>query len=187
MADATIKADHRAKRKMLAHIFAQKIVSNLEPVLTDTIAVLVTQVHKHAAEGRPMNMRRYLNYFSIDVFSRFLYSESLRCLEQGNNDSNAETPDGKVYQMPFIKSLHTATVMNTALGREAPLLPVTNKLSWHRAKNQAPTMTESYTTTPPNASSTPPPNMTYSPNSSQTTKTNPSVSLPAKSSPNAPL
>ena len=135
MADTRVKAEHQAKRKMLAHVFAQKTIANLEPVITDTIAILLAQVDRFVSEERHINMRRYLNYFTIDVFSRLLYSESLGCLERGNDMVDAETPDGKVYQVPFIKALHDATIMNTVLGMEAPLLPITRKLlSWHPYK-----------------------------------------------------
>ena len=135
MADARDKKEHQGKRKMLAHVFAQKTIASLEPVISDTIAVLVAQIDKSAVEGSSINMRRYLNYFTIDVFSRILYSESLRCLERGNDIVTAETEDGKTYQVPFIKSLHDATIINTILGMEASLLPVTRKLfSWHPYK-----------------------------------------------------
>jgi cytochrome P450 len=135
MADATVKAEHQAKRKMLAHVFAQKTIANLEPVISDTVGMLVTQVDKCATEGRPINIRRYLNYFTIDVFSRLLYSDSMGCLERGNDMVDAETREGKVYKTPFIKSLHDATVINTVLGMEAPLLPLTKRLfSWHPYK-----------------------------------------------------
>jgi cytochrome P450 len=135
MADATVKAEHQAKRKMLAHVFAQKTIADLEPVISDTVGVLLTQVDKCATEGRPINMRRYLNYFTIDVFSRLLYSDSMGCLERGNDMVDAETPEGEVYKTPFIKSLHDATIINTILGMEAPLLPLTKRLfSWHPYK-----------------------------------------------------
>lgn len=135
MADARDKKEHQGKRKMLAHVFAQKTIANLEPVISDTIAVLVAQIDKSANENTPINMRRYLNYFTIDVFSRLLYSESLQCLERGDDMVTAEREDGKTYQVPFIKSLHDATIMNTVLGMEAPLLSVTRKIfSWHPYK-----------------------------------------------------
>ena len=124
MADARDKAEHQAKRKLLAHVFAQKTIANLEPVISDTIGTVVTQLDRFAAEGEPINMRRYLNYFTIDVFSRLLTSKSLGCLERGNDIVSASTPSGQTYQVPFVKSLHDATHINTILGFEAPLLPV---------------------------------------------------------------
>jgi cytochrome P450 len=135
MADARVKAEHQAKRKMLAHLFAQKTIAGLEPIVTETTAVFVAQIDKHIAMGQKVNMRRYLNYFTIDLFSELLYGHTLSCLERGNDIVDAETPEGKIYKVPFIKTLHNATVINTILGMEAPILPVTKKLlSWHPYK-----------------------------------------------------
>ncbi|KAF2104678.1 cytochrome P450 [Rhizodiscina lignyota] len=132
LADARVKAEHQRKRRMLAHIFAQKTIVSLEPMVRGTITALVEQVDKHAADERPINLRRYMNYFTIDFFSQLVYGESLGCVRRGNDIVTAETKDGKVYQVPFIKSLHEAMIMNTALAIEAPLLPITKKLfKWH--------------------------------------------------------
>lgn len=128
MADARVKSEHQAKRKLLAHVFAQKTIANLEPVIWDTVATLVSQVEKAVAEQSPINMRRYLNYFTIDVFSRLLYGESLGCLERGDDMVDARSEDGRIYKVPFIKSLHDATHINTILGMEAPLLSVTKNI-----------------------------------------------------------
>ena len=128
MADARDKAEHQSKRKMLAHVFAQKTIANLEPVIADTIGTMALQVDRFAVEQKPINLRRYLNYFTIDVFSRILTSESLGCLERGDDTVTASDVSGRTYQVPFIKSLHDATHINTILGFEAPLLPVTKKL-----------------------------------------------------------
>lgn len=129
MADARVKAEHQAKRKLLAHVFAQKTIANLEPIITDTVATLITQVENAVTDGSPINMRRYLNYFTIDVFSRLLYGESLGCLERGDDMVEARSPNTEtIYKVPFIKSLHDATHINTILGMEAPLLPVTLKV-----------------------------------------------------------
>ncbi|EOD50618.1 putative benzoate 4-monooxygenase cytochrome p450 protein [Neofusicoccum parvum UCRNP2] len=73
-------------------------------------------------------MRRYLNYFTIDVFSRLLWGKPQDCLERGNDTVNAETKDGRLYKIHFIKALHEATIINTVLGFEADLLRLTKKL-----------------------------------------------------------
>ncbi|KAJ3949046.1 uncharacterized protein N0V96_000156 [Colletotrichum fioriniae] len=135
MADERIKTEHQRKRKLLAHVFAQKSLSEQEPVIAETIRTLMAQLRKHAQDERPINMRRYFNYFTIDAFSTMLYGRSLNCLERGSDIVNAETPDGKVYQVPFIQSLLDATHINTVLGMEASLLHLTRKLfSWHPYK-----------------------------------------------------
>lgn len=135
MADARVKAEHQAKRKLLAHVFAPKTIANLEPVISATVARLLAQIEKAADSTSSINMRRYLNYFTIDVFSSILYGNSLGCLQRGNDMVDAETKDGKVYTIPFIKSLHDAVHINTVLGMEAPLLPLTKRLfSFHSHK-----------------------------------------------------
>ncbi|KAH9239388.1 hypothetical protein K456DRAFT_32770 [Colletotrichum gloeosporioides 23] len=135
MADERIKTEHQRKRKLLAHVFAQKSLSEQEPVIAETIRILMTQLIIFAYGERPVNMRRYFNYFTIDAFSTMLYGESLNCLKRGSDLVNAETPEGEVYQAPFIQSLQDATHINTVLGMEAGLLPLTKKLfSWHPYK-----------------------------------------------------
>lgn len=117
MADVRVKAEHQAKRKALAHVFAQKTIANLEPVMVDTTAILIAQVDAHIAAGQQINMRRYMNFFTIDLFAELLYGRSLRCLQRGDDIVNAETLEGKVYKAPFIQSLLDATVINTVLGK----------------------------------------------------------------------
>ena len=135
MADVRVKADHQAKRKMLAHVFAQKTIANLEPVIIDTVSILGAQLDKHIADGKSINMRLYMNYFTVDLFAELLYGRSLGCLQRGNDIVDAETPEGKMYKVPFIQSLLDATVLNTVLGMEARLLPLTRKLlAWHPFK-----------------------------------------------------
>jgi cytochrome P450 len=135
MGDTRVKAEHQQKRKMFAHVFAQKTIATLEHVVIDKVSLLVNEIDKKANVGETINIRRYLNYLAIDLISTLLYGQSLGCLERGNDIVNAETRDGKIYKAPVIKSLHDAMVMNTALGYEAPLLPYTKKLlSWHPYK-----------------------------------------------------
>lgn len=128
MADARVKSEHQNKRRMLAHVFAQKTIADLEPVISDVIGVMVAQLNKKVDKAETVNMRRYLNFFTIDVFSRLLFNESLGCLERGNDMVQAAGPDGKVTEVPFVKTLNDATHINTFLGFEAGLLPITRKL-----------------------------------------------------------
>ncbi|KAH6880645.1 cytochrome P450 [Thelonectria olida] len=135
MSDERVKTEHQRKRKLLSHVFAQKSLSELEPVIADTISTLMAQIKLHAQEQRAINMRYYFNYFTIDVFSKMLYSRSLGCLERGDDMVDAQTPEGKVYKVPFIQSLLYATHINTILGMEAGILAFTRKmLSWHPYK-----------------------------------------------------
>jgi cytochrome P450 len=135
MGDTRVKAEHQQKRKMFAHVFAQKTIASLEHVVTDKVAVLVSEIDKKATRNETINIRRYVNYLAIDLISTLLYGQSLGCLERGDDIVDAQRRDGKMYKAPVIKSLHDSMVINTALGYEAPLLPFTKPLlAWHPNK-----------------------------------------------------
>ncbi|KAK2590411.1 hypothetical protein QQS21_011916 [Conoideocrella luteorostrata] len=124
LADTRVKSEHQAKRKLLSHAFAAKSVTALEPVLVETITSLHTVLRSHATSNEEVNLRMVLNYFTIDLFGRILYSARLDCLERGNDMLAAETKGGTFYKAPFIQSLLDATVLNTAFAFEPSWLPL---------------------------------------------------------------
>jgi cytochrome P450 len=128
LADARDKYEHQAKRKMLAHAFAQKTIVGLEPVLVDMLNTFVSAVDAHVASGESMNFRLYFNYFTIDLLGMILFSKRMGCVPRGDDTVDAETPEGVVYKTSFLKSLLNAIVLNTALGMAANYLPITKKL-----------------------------------------------------------
>lgn len=137
LADCRDKPEHQGKRKMLAHVFAAKTVLAYEPLLQETLKVFTTQLDKHAEAGEKLDMRLYLNYFTIDLFGKLLYGAKLDCLSRGDDLLDAETPDGKVYKVPFIQSLLDVTIINTLLAMNPSLLsftkPIANLHSYKKA------------------------------------------------------
>lgn len=132
LADTRDKAEHQSRRKMLAHAFAAKTVVALEPMLQETIAVLRAQLDTHVQSGKTVNMRRYLNYFTIDLFGRILYGTQFGCLERGDDVLVAESKSGVQYKAAFIDSLLDATVLNTALAFQPWLLEyIAPLVKWH--------------------------------------------------------
>ncbi|KAH8805083.1 cytochrome P450 [Xylogone sp. PMI_703] len=126
--DSRDKKQHQAKRKMLAHAFAQKTIVDLEPLLVQTISTFMDTIDTFIVSGKEMNIRLYLNYFTIDLFGRILYSKHIGCLTRGDDLVDAETKDGVIYKTPFIQSLLDVTVLNTVLAMEPWLLPWTKPL-----------------------------------------------------------
>lgn len=123
IADTRNKAEHQAKRKVLAHAFAAKTVISLEPLLVETMKLLMAKMDLHAKNGQQVNMRRLLNYFTIDLFGLLLYSRQLGCLGRGDDMLDAERPDGTIYKVPFIDSLLQVTVVNTLLAFSPSVVP----------------------------------------------------------------
>ncbi|OAQ90109.1 benzoate 4-monooxygenase cytochrome p450 protein [Purpureocillium lilacinum] len=122
LADTRDKAEHQAKRKMMAHTFAAKTVSKFEPVLQEQVGALMAQLDHHIDSGTRANMRRLINYFTIDLFGQVLFGHKLGCLRRGNDNLVAESKAGRLYEAPFIQSLLDVTVINTVLGMVPGLL-----------------------------------------------------------------
>lgn len=128
MGDTRDKAEHQSKRKKFAHVFAQKTILHLERYVTEMVGILNAEVEKRVTSSEPINMRRYLNYFTIDLVSKLLYGKTLGCMPRGSDVVNAETKDGKVYQTSLIDSLHLSMSINTSLGMEPSLLTYTKRI-----------------------------------------------------------
>jgi benzoate 4-monooxygenase len=93
---------------------------------------MMNKIQDHIDTERPINMGRYLNFFTIDVFSTLMFNESWESLSRGDDVVLAETPDGTIYETPFIRTVHDPVILNTALGMEPSLLSWTKPFfSWH--------------------------------------------------------
>lgn len=116
MADTRSKQEHQLKRKRMAHLFSQKSISEIEPLIAERAAALFQCVSDAAKQPRPLNMRRYVNYFTIDVITAVLFGETTGCLERGNDIVNAKTGSGEIYRAPLIQSLHDGMRLAVPIG-----------------------------------------------------------------------
>ncbi|KAL4875192.1 cytochrome P450 [Aspergillus karnatakaensis] len=132
MADTRSKEEHQRKRKTLAHVFALKTIIGLEPVVRKGFEDLVQQMDNYAQRDEKMNLRRFVNYFAIDFMGLVVFGESLGCVQRGNDVVDAKSADGKVYKVPYVKTLHNIHMHTVLTGAEPALLPLANPLlSWH--------------------------------------------------------
>ncbi|KAL2827741.1 cytochrome P450 [Aspergillus cavernicola] len=134
MADTRSKEEHQRKRKMLAHAFAQKTIVGLETLIKTGLVDLVTQMDRYAeSQKEEMNIRRFLNFFAIDFMGLVLFGESLGCVQRGDDIVDARSAQGgKVYKVPYVKTLHNIHMHTVLTGAEPALPPPANSLlSWH--------------------------------------------------------
>ncbi|KAL4947206.1 cytochrome P450 [Aspergillus filifer] len=129
LADARDKAEHQAKRKMLAHISAAKTVVAFGPLLRENLGNLLDVLDRHEAAGQKANMRRLLNYLLVDIFGQLLYGHKLGCLEHGDDLLVAESKDGRTCRAPFIDTLLDVTVINNLLAIFSHAAPTLGKIA----------------------------------------------------------
>ena len=129
MADTRSKAEHQSKRKRMAHLFSQKTVAEMEPVIADRTKALLAAVAAASTEGKSVNMRRYVNYFTIDIITYVLFGGPARCLERGDDLVLAKNPaTGNTYKAPLIDSLHDSARLTVPIGYSPDTMSISRYL-----------------------------------------------------------
>ncbi|KAI7152456.1 hypothetical protein KC349_g8972 [Hortaea werneckii] len=105
------REEHSGRRKAIANAFAAKTVVNMESVIRKAFGQLIKNLDSHvlgpAAEGAPVNLRRWLNYFTLDVISDMGFGQHMGFSEARADQTNAQTVSGKTYFVPdMIDGLH---------------------------------------------------------------------------------
>jgi cytochrome P450 len=125
MADTRSKAEHQSKRKRMAHLFSQKTVSEMQPVIVDRVLALLQATDDAGRETKALNMRRFVNYFTIDVITYIMFGEPAGCLERGDDLVPAKNPKtGRVYKAPLIDALHDSMRVAVPIGYFPTAMPV---------------------------------------------------------------
>ena len=113
----------------MAHLFSQKTISDREAVIIDRVLALLRATDEAAKEGREFNVRRFVNYFTIDVITYIMFGEPARCLERGNDTVPAKNPQtGKVYEAPLIDSLHDSMRVSVPIGYSPGTMAISQAL-----------------------------------------------------------
>ncbi|CAK7235887.1 hypothetical protein SBRCBS47491_009447 [Sporothrix bragantina] len=125
MADTRSKAEHQAKRKRMAHLFSQKTIADMEPVIHDRVLALLRATDQQACDGSVFNVRRFVNYFTIDLITYILFGAPARCLELGHDNVRAKNArTGHIYEAPLIDSLHDSMRVAVPIGYAPDAMPL---------------------------------------------------------------
>ncbi|KAK7417710.1 hypothetical protein QQX98_004366 [Neonectria punicea] len=128
MADTRSKTEHQSKRKRMAHLFSAKNLATMEPVVVDRVTALLIATSHAATKSETMNVRRFVNYFTIDVITYLLFGKSTRCLEKGNDMVPAKSKSCQVYRAPLIDSLHAGMRVSVPIGYAPGVMSVSRAL-----------------------------------------------------------
>lgn len=78
-----VKEDHRRRRKLLSHAFAQSNLLEIEPVIGYTVKQLLRRIEE--AVGRPTDTLALLRMFALDVVGKSSNSFPYVSLHQTSN------------------------------------------------------------------------------------------------------
>lgn len=118
LADVVDKADHARKRKVLSSAYALKNIERWEHKVADKTRRMVAQIDKLCTappEGDAsyadsidvkVDLRAWLNFFSLDAIADIGLSERLGLLDQGHDRVIAQRKDGSTFETNLRECLY---------------------------------------------------------------------------------
>ena len=129
LGDVVDNSEHGRMRKVFSHAFAHKVILSMEDIVAGNAELLARRLDQYADAGRKINIRRYVNYYTLDVISELMFGRAFGCIPLGSDVVDAQRPNGSTYRVPFLQSLHGAVMMNVVLGTESSILWLTGWLA----------------------------------------------------------
>ncbi|OCT48003.1 benzoate 4-monooxygenase cytochrome P450 [Cladophialophora carrionii] len=76
---------HGMYRRPIAHAYSLSSLKGYEPYIDQMIEKLIGELDKHDADGTPINMTRWLQYWAFDVMSKISFGEPIGFLDHGDD------------------------------------------------------------------------------------------------------
>ncbi|KAF4345052.1 benzoate 4-monooxygenase cytochrome P450 [Fusarium beomiforme] len=116
--------DHSQRRKYLSNSFALKTVTDMECVIRQNFQRLIGHMdsvaagNSNAAPTQTLDIRRWFNYFTLDVIGDMAFSLPMGFLAGGCDTTRVKSPEGREYDISSaIDTLHRGTRLSTTLAQ----------------------------------------------------------------------
>ncbi|RCI14893.1 hypothetical protein L249_6995 [Ophiocordyceps polyrhachis-furcata BCC 54312] len=121
------RTKHSRKRKLVAHAFSTRMVTQFEPYVQHSLRLIIqkmdrlveTSPHRNQA-GKPearVDLSPWLNYLAFDIIGDLAFGRPLGMLRQENDMVETRaTPDGPTSYVAAVGALHSRGEVNAVLG-----------------------------------------------------------------------
>ncbi|KAF5269005.1 hypothetical protein FOXYS1_80 [Fusarium oxysporum] len=116
--------DHSQRRKYLSNSFALKTVTDMEPVIGQNFQRLLDHLDGVADQstnipsGQTLDIRRWFNYFTLDVIGDMAFGLPMGFLGNGGDATRVKSAGRQEYCIPStIDTLHRGTRLSTTLAQ----------------------------------------------------------------------
>jgi benzoate 4-monooxygenase len=134
---ARSKSEHSRKRKMVSPGFAMVNVLRMQPAINEVVNEFFSMLDQEtmsSRDGRPLNLRIWINLLTFDIIEVAGYGESMGFVRQKSDWAPAQSRDGKKnYLTQVIEPFHEVSVLESILGLWPEYLPTSRKLLWWTA------------------------------------------------------
>ena len=128
--DVTDRQAHGEKRKRLAAAFSQKRIADMEHLVVDDVQKLLDRFDKAAAVDELINVRWYINMLLFDLTGHLVFSQSLGCVERGDDMMVAQKLDGTVYKTKPADALRNSLRIGSTMGWIPSHFGLLKRLTW---------------------------------------------------------
>lgn len=132
VANATDRADHSRKRRIMSHVFSHKHVLTMEEVINDVLGKLVQALDTRL--GQELDIRYWFNLFTFDAISNLAFSQPFNFLESGSDLTFGQHADGSTYPVRLVSAFHDATTYASMVGHARPGLSAFLQKCFNAAK-----------------------------------------------------
>ncbi|KAE8340462.1 hypothetical protein BDV24DRAFT_175348 [Aspergillus arachidicola] len=142
LADVVDRADHARKRKVLSSAYALKNLETWEYKVSDKVERLARHLDKCCTEAPVSNgraivpssedltvdIRAWINFFTLDAMADIGLSEKLGFLDKGNDICVAERKDGSTFECSLRDALYPLAIKQCMVLWNYEWFPIVNKL-----------------------------------------------------------
>lgn len=118
VANATDRADHTRKRRVMSHIFSHKQVLGMEETINLVLANFIKAMDQRI--GQDIEIQYWFNLFTYDAISRLIFSQSFDFLTTGDDLTLGQRRDGSIYTLKIVKTFHDAVSYASFMGHARP-------------------------------------------------------------------
>lgn len=116
--------------KRLAAAFAQKRIADMEHLVVDDVQRLVDRFDKAVVDDELINVRWYINMLLFDLTGDLVFSQSLGCVERGDDMMVAQRLDGTIYKTKPADALRNSLRIGATMGWIPSLFALNKRLTW---------------------------------------------------------
>lgn len=123
------RVDHTRKRKLIAHAFSPKSVSEFEPHMTSNVRRWVAQLDRISASTPPtafttMNAMPWFSYLAFDIIGDLAFGAPFGMVDKGKDETEVQlTPGGPISYAPAVEVLNRRGEVSSTLGLLPALRP----------------------------------------------------------------
>ena len=118
VANATDRAEHSRKRRIMSHVFSQKQILTMEQVINNVLVNLVEALDNRLAQD--IDIRYWFNLFTFDAISSLAFTQSFDFLRQGDDLTLGQKENGSTYPVKIVKTFHDAVSYASFMGHARP-------------------------------------------------------------------